>query len=256
MYSLNFSVPFSLSQNLTTLFDVKSKAPGGQASANNFAPNYLDGAALSNDDEVFFYGGLVRQTEAFPAPFAQEVWEYQAFQYGTFRSTFQPGFLDGTLPDNMTRYLAYGAAASAPSEQLAWYISGMASPSHGPIYQVSTDDFNAVNLSATVITLNMASQLQEVWSNNTLLAPARPRAAAQAVWLPVGAQGIVVVVGGITYPEFAPADPDPALLAAAVSVTIYTFSFSPLPQSLKIGRYTQPSLYMIENREQRLHERD
>jgi hypothetical protein len=54
IYSLNFSEAFDTTKtNLTGLFTTSLKAGGA---ANNIAPNYVDGAMLSNNDEFYLYG--------------------------------------------------------------------------------------------------------------------------------------------------------------------------------------------------------
>jgi hypothetical protein len=203
MFSLNFSVAFNLTQNLTALFQSKSKAAGGSGNANGIAPNYLDGGMLANDAELFLYGGLVKQTDASVEPRADDIMGYQAYQYGPERPTFEPGFTINRLPEGMTRYVAYGASVNAPSENKAWYFSGLRSPSWGPIYRVSPIvSVNAINASDTLVTLDMQTQLREVWSNVTLPPDVKGRANAEVVWVPVGSQGILVVIGGVVFPDF------------------------------------------------------
>ncbi|RYP72225.1 hypothetical protein DL771_004355 [Monosporascus sp. 5C6A] len=180
-----------------------SKAPNGNA-ANNFAPNYYDGAMLANDHEFFLYGGLLRRTDAYPLPDANEVLSYQVSQYGIQRDGFRPGFVDTELPENMTRYVTYGGAVNAPSEDKAWYFGGMRAEEWGPIFFPSSNtSVNPTNASHTLITLDMAIQQQEVWTNDTLPPEIRGRADPEVVWVPVGEQGILVVLGGVSYPDFA-----------------------------------------------------
>ncbi|PNH39607.1 hypothetical protein VD0002_g10154, partial [Verticillium dahliae] len=119
MYYLNFSRPFRSSDNLTSLFGTISKARGGTGNVNNDAPNYYDGAMLVNDAQLSLYGGLVKKTDAFLPPRADDALTYQVYQYGPVRDQFEPGFVANTLPSGMTRYVAYGGAVSAPSENMA-----------------------------------------------------------------------------------------------------------------------------------------
>lgn len=203
MYTLNFSTPFNTTrdQNLTAIFGNFSKAPNGGA-ANNLAPNYYDGALLYNDNEYFMYGGLLMRNDQSPPP-GGVVQAYQKFQYGPNKAAFYPGFVNDNLPNGLTRYLAYGGAASAPSENKAWYFGGLQSPSAGPIYEVSDNDTaTAYNLSNTLITLDMSTQNSEVWSNSSLPPDISSRANPELVWVPVGAQGILVALGGVVYPDF------------------------------------------------------
>lgn len=187
---------------MTAIMGQLSKAPGDGA-ANNEAPNYLDGAMLANDDEFFLYGGMLRDTAAFVPPHADDVTSYQAYQYGIEKDGFHPGFVDDRLTSGMTRYLAYGGAANAPSENTAWYFSGMHSPSWGEIYDPSTNQsMTASIVSNTFITLNMTTQQQETWTNVTLPDTVLGRANPELVWVPVGANGLLVALGGVVFPEF------------------------------------------------------
>ena len=187
---------------MTAILGTMSKAPNGGA-ANNLAPNYFDGAMLANDGEWFLYGGMLRQTAAFSPPHLDDVTSYQAYQYGVQKDGFHPGFVGDRLPSGMTRYLAYGGAASAPSENKAWYFSGMHSPSWGEIYTPSLNESQtAINVSSTLITLDMAIQQKESWRNETLPPTVHGRANPELVWVPVGSQGILVALGGVVYPEF------------------------------------------------------
>ncbi|KAM5348002.1 hypothetical protein ACJ41O_007826 [Fusarium nematophilum] len=201
----NLSTPFNSTTNVTEILLDKamSKARGGSGNSNGAAPNYYDGAMLANDAQFFLYGGaLLRNDDLYDPPDEDEVLSYQAYQYGPDKPTWQSGFDDATLDDRVTRYIAYGGAVNAPSENLAWYFSGLASPTRGPIYTNSLDD-KAVNVSNTLITLNMEEQLLEEWTNTTLPPSVKGRANPEVVWVPVGEKGILVVLGGVVYPEWA-----------------------------------------------------
>ncbi|KAF9772044.1 hypothetical protein IL306_010307 [Fusarium sp. DS 682] len=179
-----------------------SKARGGSGNSNGAAPNYVDGALLGNDAEFFLYGGdLLRNEDLYQTPDKDEVLGYQAYQYGPDKPTWRPSFVDEKLGKNVTRYVAYGGAANVPSENLAFYFSGLRSPTYGAFF---TNDPNnkATNVSDTLITLNLEEQLYETWSNTTLKGP-KGRANAEVVWVPVGKKGILVVLGGVVYPEWA-----------------------------------------------------
>ncbi|KAL1887572.1 hypothetical protein Sste5346_010125 [Sporothrix stenoceras] len=202
VYTLNFSVPFKTSDNLTADMGVLYKVSPG-SNANNIAPNYFDGAMLANDDEWFLYGGLLRNTNLYSMPDSDSAQMYQIDQYGADKATFRPGFFNVDLPTDVTRYVAYGGAASAPSENKAWYFSGLRSPSWGPIYTVSgVDSMTAINVSNTLITVDMATQNQETWTNVTLPPTVSGRANPELVWVPVGAQGILVAIGGVVDPQW------------------------------------------------------
>lgn len=54
MFRLNFSMPFDTTKtNISGLFERMPKAGGA---GNNIAPNYVDGAMFTNDDELYLYG--------------------------------------------------------------------------------------------------------------------------------------------------------------------------------------------------------
>ncbi|KAL7627382.1 hypothetical protein AAE478_001575 [Parahypoxylon ruwenzoriense] len=203
IYTFNFSTPFNASTNVSTLLgNTISKAPDGGA-ANNFGPNYIDGALLYNDDEFFLYGGLLRRTSRFDPPAADSVLGYEASQYGTDTGSFRRGFINNELPGGMTRYVAYGGAANAPSENKAWYFGGYRSESWGPLYEYTgNSSWDASNISDTLITLDMGDQQREVWTNDTLPQGTPSRASPSVVWIPVGPQGILVVLGGVSYPGY------------------------------------------------------
>ncbi|RDA95068.1 hypothetical protein CP533_2111 [Ophiocordyceps camponoti-saundersi (nom. inval.)] len=199
----NLTEPFNPSSNITGLLLKRQlvKANGITAS-----PNAIDGAMLANDNEFFLYGGvLLRNDVLYRQPAADAVLEYQAFKSGADKPLLREGFREASLGEGVTRYLAYGASASAPSESKAWYFSGLASPSKGPI--LSNPSINgstrAMNVSDTLITLDMSVELREKWTNATLPSRIQARSNAEVVWVPVGKQGILVVLGGVLYPEWA-----------------------------------------------------
>lgn len=183
---------------------------------------------LANDHEFFLYGGLLRRTDQYTPPDGNEVLSYQISQYGVPKGAFKPGFVRGELPEGLTRYITYGGAASAPSENKAWYFGGMRSPTFGPIFYPSSNaSINPSNTSHTLITLDMAVQQNEKWSNNTLPDEIKGRADPELVWVPVGEQGILVVLGGVSYPDFS--DPNLNSQNEAQSVSGLTHSSFWLP---------------------------
>ncbi|KAH7167771.1 hypothetical protein DER46DRAFT_297560 [Fusarium sp. MPI-SDFR-AT-0072] len=203
--NFNLSTPFNTTTNVTQILLDKpamSKARGGSGNSNGAAPNFIDGALLGNDAEFFLYGGdLLRNDDLYQAPDKDEVLGYQAYQYGPDKPTWRPSFVDDKLDKEVTRYVAYGGAANVPSENLAFYFSGLRSPTYGAFF--TNDPKNkATNVSDTLITLNMEEQLYENWTNTTLKGP-KGRANAEVVWVPVGKKGILVVLGGVVYPEWA-----------------------------------------------------
>lgn len=183
------------------------------------------GVMFANDAELFLYGGaLFRNDDLYDQPPADAVLAYQAYQYGSDKPLWQKGFHPAHLNDGVTRYIAHGAAVSAPSENRAWYFSGLVSPTRGPI--LPNPGLNrttmAINVSDTLISLDMATQLDERWSNSTLPQDVKGRSNAEVFWVPVGRQGILVVLGGVTHPEWASVSHKSEDAAASVSVLGYS----------------------------------
>ncbi|KAI2473096.1 hypothetical protein F4781DRAFT_262285 [Annulohypoxylon bovei var. microspora] len=201
IWTYNFSTPFNENTNFSTILGTLSKAPGGGA-ANNFAPNFHDGALLANNDEFYLYGGTLKLTGEYSAPDGGSVLGYMKSEYGENGRAFLAGFRNEDLPDDMTRYVTFGAAAGAPSENRSWYFGGYRSASWGPIYDPINSTYNPSSVSNTFITLDMTTQQQEVWKNVTLPNGTQSRAGPSMVWVPVGEQGILVVLGGVTYPNY------------------------------------------------------
>jgi hypothetical protein len=202
MYTLNFSTPFDTADNISAILGVLETGGGG---TNSRAPTYEDGALLGNDAEFFLYGGLMARPLNSLEPRGDEVLYYEKYLYGPPRPLNQP-FNSKALGENMTRYITYGGAASAPSENLAWYFSGMQSASKGKIYKPGSDingSFDAAYVSETLITLDMQRQRFETFKNASLPPQIiHGRANPELVWVPVGRRGILVVLGGVVSPDF------------------------------------------------------
>ncbi|KAI0111974.1 hypothetical protein F4814DRAFT_450645 [Daldinia grandis] len=204
IYKLNFSTPFNTSTNFSDILaqDPIATGPNGGA-ANNLAPNYYGGALLANDHEFFTYGGLITLTSGDSSPDAEASVEYVASLYGADKPSYNTGVHYRELPEGVTRYVTNGGAVSAPSENKAWYFGGYRSESFGPIYAGGiSENITASNTSSYLITLDMATQTQETWDNATLGQHTPSRADPSVVWVPVGEQGILVVLGGVTYPGY------------------------------------------------------
>jgi hypothetical protein len=202
IYTLNFSTPFDTAQNMSAVFGILETGGGD---SNNRAPNYEDGALLYNNEQFFLYGGLLQKTDTATPPVGDQVLSYEKYPQGPSLA-FSPDFINKPLGENNTRYITYGGAASAPSENLAWYFSGLRSPTWGPIYTAAGAAAN-VNLSAsevasTLITLDMAERRDETFTNVTLPSKIDGRANPELVWVPVGDRGILVALGGVVFPDF------------------------------------------------------
>jgi hypothetical protein len=196
MWRLNLSHPFDTTKtNLSALLDAMPKAGGA---GNNIAPNYVDGTMFVNNDELYLYGGLPRLTDSVSAQSESAVLGYEAYQYGPQRDSWMPGFYQGNLDNDVTRYITNGAGASAPSENLGFYFSGMRAADWGPI---TYDEANADVTANTLIEVDMSVMRAEEWSNSTLPDHIVPRADAELVWLPVSERGVLIAIGGVTSPE-------------------------------------------------------
>ncbi|KAL7787506.1 hypothetical protein V8C37DRAFT_263037 [Trichoderma ceciliae] len=203
----NLSYAFIPETNVSGLLlqDPLSKALGGLSQDNGNSPNYIDGALLANDNEFFFYGGLpVGNSVQYSPPTKDNTLVYQAYQYGADKPLFNPGFHSlNNLPKTVSQFVTYGGAANAPSENLAWYFSGAISESGGSIFFNFNDTTRPSRISNSLITVNMTEQGFETWSNKTLTGQAKGRASSALVWVPVGAKGILVALGGVVFPEYA-----------------------------------------------------
>ncbi|EGR52661.1 uncharacterized protein TRIREDRAFT_119556 [Trichoderma reesei QM6a] len=207
LLTYNLSYAFTPETNVTGLLlqDKLSKALGGLGQTNGDSPNYVDGALLANDDEFFFYGGLpLGDRLQYAAPAKDDLLVYQVYQYGAEKPLFEPGFhrLDN-LPNSVSQFVTYGGAANAPSENLAWYFSGSTSQSGGAIFQNFNDTTRPSRIANSLITLDMTTQGAEKWSNKSLPSTIKGRASSELVWVPVGAKGILVALGGVVFPEYA-----------------------------------------------------
>lgn len=144
------------------------------------------------------FSGLPRLTDSASPQSESSVLGYEAFQYGADRPSWAPGFYQGNLPEDVSRYITNGAGTSAPSENLGFYFSGMRAPDWGPIYY----DDSSANLTAnTLITIDMSTMRSEKWTNTTLPDNIPPRANAELAWIPVSEKGVLVAIGGVTAPE-------------------------------------------------------
>ena len=206
---VNFTHPFDTTQNETEVFQIMNKTNGA---GNNLYFNFFDGAMFANDGEYYLYGGLDPGTNAFPNSgssylAAQNVQGYEAFQYGTQRQSWSPGFVQETLSTGVTRYVTAGAGVSVPSENLGFYFSGLRSPTWGEINAGGDNTTQATELANTLITVDLSVMRNEKWSNDTLPTSAPGRAGGELVWIPTASQGALVAIGGVINPESASVTP-------------------------------------------------
>lgn len=160
------------------------------------------------------------KTDTIVADAADVVWEYQVDAYGIDQTAFSPAFktyeVDRDGGNVSSHYIAYGGAANVPSENLAFYFSGLRSSTWGSISSVSTDLASTAN---TLISLDFETQNQEVFTNYTLPDTVSGRAGPELVWIPVGEQGILVALGGVIDPEFST-----SVNATASVSLVYTYA--------------------------------
>jgi hypothetical protein len=155
---------------------------------------------------------------------------YEKYQYGPAGGAFISSFINKPLGANTTRYVTYGGAASAPSENLAWYFSGLRAHNGGEIYTKGSANATtaAVDVSNTLITLDMATQRKETFRNDTLPAEIPGRANPELVWVPVGKRGILVALGGVVDPDFVNATTAKSNNETeSVSVTLHASAVAP-----------------------------
>ncbi|CAI7563872.1 unnamed protein product [Penicillium glandicola] len=193
IYYLNLTTSFNTKSNFTDLLSTKSVF-GGSASV---APNYVDGTIFANDNEFYLYGGMRPNTDVSDPPSGNEVLSYAAYQYGAERSVWQPNWNLEDLSTNVTRYITNGAAASAPSENLGFYFSGMRAPDWGDFTVTQLQSNETAN---TLITLDMSDMSAGNWTNTTLPSYIPARSSAELVWVPVSDSGVLVAVGGVIEP--------------------------------------------------------
>ncbi|KAK1244916.1 hypothetical protein MKX08_004545 [Trichoderma sp. CBMAI-0020] len=205
MLTYNLSYPFTPNTNVTGLLlqDPLPKAMGGIGQSDVGAITYVDGALLANDAEFWLYGGQP-EIQYDPEPTKNSIIGYEAFPYGGKTKDFKAGYVPNRpLPDGVSQFVTFGGAARAPSENLAWYFSGVTSESGGQIGKDNGGAETPSKISNYLITLNMTEQLFETWSNKSLSSNVKGRASPELVWVPVGSQGILVALGGVVFPEYA-----------------------------------------------------
>ncbi|KAL1900330.1 hypothetical protein Cpir12675_001014 [Ceratocystis pirilliformis] len=206
-----FTLPLNTFVNFTTanfsdIIKTTSKARGGSGNAAvGGAPNYYSGALLGNSAEFFLYGGLLARTDAYTLPEEDDVLGYQKFEYGADRD-FATNLNSYKTDPGTNRYVTHGAGATVNSEWKAFYFSGLRSIA-GPIYRLVSVSQSATSWTSPadfLITLETdeSNQLTHKWTNSSLPDDVKGRAAGEFVFVPVGENGIMVAVGGVTYPEF------------------------------------------------------
>ncbi|OBT40710.1 hypothetical protein VE00_08916 [Pseudogymnoascus sp. WSF 3629] len=202
VYTLNFSTPFKTSDNFSSVLTSITSVTGA---SSDIKPIYYDGALLANDGEFLAYGGLPLATVAVSIPDAGATFGYQRYWYGGADKKFEPTFLlNEEITAGISRYVGFGAGVSVPSENKGYYFGGMNSKSHGPVnYPSGNATTDPSTYSRDLISVDMTNQMQEVWTNKTINSIVPGRASPEMVWVPVGKNGVLVVIGGVVDPVFA-----------------------------------------------------
>lgn len=142
------------------------------------------------------HSGYLPPSDSADYPPSGQTIAYEKYQYGPEISDFSPTIKQITMED-VSWHITNGAGVSSPSEYLGFYISGVHAPGWGP----TLDNGNSTQLSQRMITVDTSKMLDPKFSNSSIPSYIKPRTNAEAVWVPVADRGIVVLIGGVTYPE-------------------------------------------------------
>ncbi|KAN0073170.1 hypothetical protein V8E54_008390 [Elaphomyces granulatus] len=191
VYTLNLTMPFDQTTNLTFLFKPMSRA-------TTYNISLTDGAMFVNDNEFILYGGLIVSQDGH-SPAANWTLGYEQDQEGLESINWMPNFIQNSLPDGLTRYTTNGGAISAPSENLGFYFSGV----HGQSGRAIADEIERSTdvIASTLITVNMSTMGNQTWSNNTLPDNIPGRINAELAWIPVSQSGVLIAIGGVLYSD-------------------------------------------------------
>lgn len=119
---------------------------------------------------------------------------------------FQPQKGNSTTSNStVTNEITNGAGVNVPSEQVGFYFSGMRSATGADLsFTVSVNNTHAPTILAdTMLKVNMTTpDGSSDWSSIPVPTDiVAPRADGALAWVPVGAQGAVIVIGGVEYPS-------------------------------------------------------
>lgn len=105
-----------------------------------------------------------------------------------------------TLPKgSVTNYVYAGAVARSPGDRKSWWFSGSRAVNWTEVvYGRTTPDVSAGALSNYLITADFSNQQIPTFTNTSIDPSIPARAGASMVFLPVGDQGILVVLGGVS----------------------------------------------------------
>lgn len=203
VYTLNFSQPFNISSNFSSLFGKEFKGANDQQ-AGTSGPQYLDGFMFANNDDWLGYGGLLALTNSnSDPPSSTDILGYEVYSSEPSSKRLQVGFYNELLPTGITRYITYGGGVNIPDSNLGYYFGGLRAADFGPIFFApGNETLNADVLSNTLITVNMAVQESEKWDNLTVPSTIPGRASSDLVWIPVAQSGALIAIGGVILPEY------------------------------------------------------
>ncbi|KAI9750967.1 MAG: hypothetical protein M4579_006227 [Chaenotheca gracillima] len=200
LYTINFTQPFNTSQNAS---DILRTIPKATTAGSNVSPNFYDGMMFANDDELYLYGGLLRDTDGEKLPSATDALGYEQYQYGPYRERWTPGIYSNSLPDDITRYVTGGAGVNVPSENLGFYFSGLRGQNWGEIRAGGQPRYNATVIAKSLVSINMTTMRNETYSNKTIDSSIPGRVNGELAWIPTSDQGLLVAIGGVINPEWA-----------------------------------------------------
>lgn len=117
-------------------------------------------------------------------------------------SRFDQGVSPNRPTDGVSDNITSGAYASSPDQGLGFYFSGMVSGTRGPL-EYNTDDTadnHPTITSDTFIKVDMTTADDAAFQSLAWPTGFVPRAEGALVWLPYGAKGVLVAIGGVEVP--------------------------------------------------------
>ncbi|PWW76820.1 hypothetical protein C7212DRAFT_344289 [Tuber magnatum] len=171
----------------------------------NMGTDFKNGFMLANDFQFIIYGGYLEYGDKDPS--IGPVWSLarDMVQNGETPLRDPPKYRTLTL-EKITRYIAAGGSVNVPSENKAYVFSGATGRDWGEFYAPTSapDDAIATYNSSNLISVDMSTMGSEKWDNKTIPSGIPARKNAEVVWLPIGLQGTLVVIGGALNRDLAP----------------------------------------------------
>ncbi|KAG0126675.1 hypothetical protein HOY82DRAFT_614554 [Tuber indicum] len=191
LYYLNLTSAFSLANDGKTAIQSTAKPD------SNMGTNFVNGFMLANDYQFIVYGGYMELGDKDPSIGPTWSLARDMVQHGETPLRDPPKYRTLTL-DKVTRYIAAGGSVNVPSEDRAYVFSGATGTDWGEFYAMAgaPDNVTATYNSTNLISVDMSTMGSEKWDNKTIPSSIPARKNAEVVWLPVGSQGTLVVIGG------------------------------------------------------------